>query len=45
MGGATQANWQHSLPADTACAHTRINLTFRHIELKCEYLVPPVHKT
>eukprot|EP00971_Amphidinium_carterae_P145883 2891491-Amphidinium_carterae.1 len=31
MGGAMQAEWQHSLPSDADCKQLRINLTFRHI--------------
>ncbi|OLP93547.1 Kinesin-like protein KIF1A [Symbiodinium microadriaticum] len=31
MGGAMQANWQHSLPPDPSCLGGRVNLTFRRI--------------
>ncbi|CAE7732236.1 KIF1A [Symbiodinium sp. CCMP2456] len=31
MGGAMQANWQHSLPPDPSCLEGRVNLTFRRI--------------
>lgn len=31
MAGSTQAEWQHSVPADLTCTGPRINLTFRRI--------------
>ena len=31
MAGATQQYWQHTLPADPACASPRWNLTFRRV--------------